>query len=410
MEIDFSEKPKELEQAVSSEETPRVHISSDKPIESLYNASTALKDQVSWVKNIGIINRNSEKQRFLEARENEENFQPDFEFKTSRYNPETVLKLLRKLEQLTENIDQDTMNWYGAKELEPEDMQRLFKQIFREYRLYVQLADNIESRQKWQTTCRKLWPMLDTEHIRRAEKRLEKGFKTEDKQEDLDSGDLKSMWQEELDRLGVKWNIEVREVGGCFNIPEDRTVVIADGNDEKRFYSREEARMLTMHELFHVVRAYNGIKVSEESGLPPIIGLHTPFYDATEEGGALYREKQTSVDYPEKGKDYYLRTLAAYYTHEGLGFQEAAEKLIGFGAEPGRAFYLMARNREVLRHHIYLGGYWKHWEGRENVEPLLLGKLNPQWAETLWREVKAEGMLQKPPVNSSDLFDYSFNS
>ncbi len=406
MEIDFSSAGEEtLEEALSNNSDPSVHVSSDRPLEDLYNATLLLKDKVSVVKNAGISNRVEERERFMDAWDNGKGFEPDFEFQNFPYNAETTLMVLEKLKQELEKIDQETMKKYGARELGAQDVRDLFKGLFQEYRLYVQLVDSIDDRERWKKNSLEIWPMIDQGHVDKCRKKLEKGFKVEEKDKDLDSHDLKSMWKEELECLGVEWNIEVREVGGCFNIPEERTVVVADGSNEKRYYSREEARMLTMHELFHVTRAYNGIKAGESAGLPPILGLHTPFYDMTEEGGAIYREKQTNVDYPEKGKDYYLRALAAYYQHQDIEFQEIVEKLVDLGGSVERSFYLAARNREMLRHHIYLGGYWKQWKQRENVEPLLLGKVNPEWAERLWSEVEAEGMLEKPPVTSNDLFD-----
>jgi len=217
------------------------------------------------------------------------------------------------------------------------------------------------------------------------------------------------MWEKELERIGIDYNVEIRDVPGCFNIPEEQTVVIARGKEKERFYSRrQQAEMLTMHELFHVVRGYNGRKVCEKADLPPIFGVHTPFYDETEEGGALYREKATFTDQSSQWKDYHLRFMAAYYLSEEVSFEESGEKLIELGAEPERAFDLLARNREALRHHIYLNGYHK-WKNLDETWPLLIGKIDHQLAKILKKEVEANGMIDKPPVTGDDLFNFSFD-
>jgi len=121
--------------------------------------------------------------------------------------------------------------------------------------------------------------------------------------------------------------------------------------------------MLTMHELFHVVRGYNGRKVCEK----PICRLYLEsirrFMMRQKKGGGTLQGKSYfhRPKFPV-WKDYHLRFMAAYYLSEEVSFEESGEKLIELGAEPERAFDLLARNREALRHHIYLNGYhkWKN--------------------------------------------------
>jgi hypothetical protein len=282
----------------------------------------------------------------------------------------------------------------------------MWKNIFREFRLYIEIADNIESYNKWRKKCLKVWP-IDEDQIQESIDLLEHGIDTETEEKTLHAEDLKQMWEEELERIDAEYEVQVRNVPGCFNIPEEQTVVVAKGRGDERLYSESEAKILTMHELFHVVRAYNGRKAGEKSGLPPFLGIRTPFYDRTEEGGAVYREIRTGVITSEKEFDYHLRAVAAYYVAEGLGFMEAAEKLVDLGGKPERAFELLARNREILRHHIYMAGV-AEWKRTDNLDKLLVGKVNSEYAELFWKEVEAEGMLEKPPVTAEQVFDYGF--
>lgn len=416
MEIQFSNPEKadnKLEEVLKQEEKTyelyeAVEFRRERIVEDLFNAVKILKDKASWTKNVEITNKQEEKERFLEARRNGENFQPDFKFAEFPYNEETFVELIDILEGETQKITQSTLDRYGAEEITVLELREFFEEIFEELKLYVELAAEIEDREKWKRKCEDLWPMVNKEAVEESKQRVQE-LEPEEEEKNINAEELKEMWEEELDRLGVEYNVEIREVGGCFNIPEEETVVVAKGKGEERLYSESEAKILTMHELFHVVRAYNGRKACVKSDFPPILGVHTPFYDQTEEGGAIYREHETEVITESQEFDYHLRLLAAYWTYQDIQFEEIVESLIDLGGTPERSFYLAARNREVLRHHIYYTGYREDWKDNEDIEPLLIGKLNSQWAEIWKKEAEAEGMIGKPEVGAEELFDYRFN-
>lgn len=379
----------------------------EKILHDLTNAVRLILDRSSWVKHASIENMAEERERFREAREKGKDFEPSFRFKQFQYDETTFYELIDALRNETRKINQQTLEKYGAEKLGKEDFRQLFNGIFDDLETNVRLSANLEDRESWRKYSERKWPMVDEKVVKRSRKRLEE-IEVEEQEKNLDSGDVKTMWQEELKRLGIDYNVEIRQTGGCFNIPEDRTVVVADGSEEKRYYSVEEAQMLTMHEIFHVLRAHNGFEAGRESGIPPILGLHTPFYDQAEEGGAIYREFETGTNYPAKEFDYHLRLVAAHLMYRGLEFQKVVEKLVSLGGSIERSFYLAARNREILRHHIYLGGYsdWKEMD-RETREKMLIGKVNREWAEKLWPETG--GMIGKPEVTAEKVFDYSFD-
>lgn len=383
-----------------------VEIEQENVLDQLFNAVAIFTDKASFIKNIKITNKPEQRKEFLKTREEDKEFEPEFEFKEFPYNEKTFVMFLDALIGECEKINEEILHQRNAKKIDIEEFREIWEETFEELKLYVKLAANIENQKKWQEISQKIWPMAPEHVVEETRARLEDGFKTPEEEKNLQAEDLKPMWEEELERLGIDYTVEIRNVSGCFNIPEEQTVVIAKGEEEERFYSQEQAEMLTKHELFHVVRGYNGRKVCEKADLPPILGVHTPFYDQTEEGGALYREKTTEIAYPDQWKDYHVRFMAAYYLSSGIEFQEAAEKLIELGAEPERAFNLLARNREVLRHHIYLNGY-HNWKDLEELWPLLLGKIDQELAEILKQEVEAEGMFEKPPVTEEQLFEFS---
>lgn len=383
-----------------------LQFNEDRILWDLYTAVEVLEPKAGFHHNVAITNKDAERERFKDAYEQDAPYEPAWEFAPYEWNTDTFLTVLDVLQDATELITADTMDRYGAERLTAEHVQQLFQGIFTEFADMVRLAAHVAEREQWKQHSAQLWSMVEDDTAAHSRKRLERGFDTGNSKDGdmLHAGDVKSMWEHELERLAVEWNVEVRDVDGCFNALAERTVVVAKGSKEERLYSRREARELTVHELFHVVRAYNGITVGEKSGLPPILGLHTPHYDMTEEGGAIYRERVTDVLSPGKAQDYHLRLLAAYYLANDVPMTEIVDRLVGYGATVDRAFSLVARNREILRHHIYQGGYYEQWRDQETYWPLLMGKVNPDTAKLLQKEVEADGMLERPPVTEEQLF------
>ena len=403
-------KPKfgELERCLDRGEEVKIEISSEKPMKDLSEAVKLLLDKTQWFKTIKIKNKEEELQRFKEKHSEEEKFIPKFEFKEFPHNKETLLDLLTQLKEESKKIKSKNLEEYNAKNMEAEEMQEFFRDILEELELYVKLASNIREEKSWRRYSEEIWPIIDEITAEESKESLSE-IVTRDLEKKVSPKELKKMFEEELERIDMDYDVEMRETGGCFNIPEEKTVVVAKGENGNRKFSKEEARMLTMHEIFHAIRAYNGFNAGEKTGFPDIIGLHTPFYDRSEEGGALYREEKTGIAYSEKEFDYHLRLIAAYKLSETDEFQEEFHKvckeLIDLGATPRRSFELVARNREALRHHIYQAGR-RDWREIENKNMMLVGKLNEKWAERFQEEIG--GMIQKPEITAEQIFDFSY--
>ena len=399
-----------LEQVVENGETTTIEFNREQLPEEFTSTIHLLLEKTQWFKTIKIENKKRELERFKESRKIDQDFRPEFEFREFPYSRGTLLEILKECRNGKDEIGKQHLENYGAEELTPEDLQELFTGTLDEIELYIKLASNIENEEKWKKYSEEIWPMLNEETAESSKQKL-KQMEEENLKETVSPEQVKKMFEEEINRLGMKYSAETRKTGGCFNSPEEKTVVVAEGENSERMYSKEEAEMVTMHELFHAVRAYNGFKAGEESGFPEILGLHTPFYDRAEEGGALYREKATGTMYNNKEFDYHLRLIAAYKLSESdcfkSEFSEIAEEIIQLGESEERAFNLLARNREALRHHIYLGGY-HDWKEIENKERMLVGKVNQEWSEKLWKEVETNGMLQKPEIGEEKLFDFTF--
>ena len=392
-------------------ENPELSFDQDELVEELSEAGKILLDKASWIKNIKIENKVAERERFKEKRKEGEDFRPDFEYREFPHDEEKLLNILDQCVKASQEISEQHLEKFGAEVISAEDMREFFSEIFEELKLFVKLGANIEDEKAWRRYSEKIWPLPEEKTVENSREKVE-GLESQEMEKNVSPEELADMFEDELDRLGVEYDVEIRDTGGCYNIPEERTVVVARGDEEKRYYSRPEAEMLTMHELFHAMRALNGFEAGRNSGFPEILGLHTPFYDQTEEGGAIFREHATGTSFEDKEFDYHLRLIAAVEIAESDDyreeFSEIVEKLIDLGGSVDRSFYLVARNREALRHHIYQTGYYEEWKDRDEKWPLLVGKVNSEWAEKLREEVEADGMFERPLVGEEELFDFSY--
>lgn len=387
----------EIKEKIAFQEL-ELEFSEENIFEELYMMIEVLTGEANWGQNINIKNREEQKNAFQEARENGEKWIPDFQFHDTGKDFKALKNNISQCIEASDKISKEKMSDAGFEVLTPEDLQDFFKESFRELRLYTELAENIEDREAWKEVSEKIWPMISKEEYQNSLEKIE-GLENRESEKILDAEDVRKMFEEEIKRLGFDYSVKVREVSGCFNAPEERTVVVAKGSDSERFYSREEAEMLTKHEIFHVVRGINGRNISYN--FPEVLGVHSPFYDRTEEGGALYRERRTKTNFEAKDFDYHLRLIAAYKLNQGEAFHDIVEELMGLGGSLDRSFYLVARNREALRHHIYLSGI-KDWK-ENNTEKLLIGKLNPEWAEKFWEEIE-NGSFNRPEIDAEALF------
>lgn len=389
---------KKINQKISSQKID-LEFSEENLFDELFEMIKILTSEANWNTNINIVNREEQKKAFVQAKDKGEEWTPDFKFEETGKNYQALQKNIRKCITASKNISVKNMDDAGFQVLKAEDMQRFFSEAFKELELYAKLAEKIENREDWKKISEEIWPMISEEEYKNSLNEI-KDLENKDSDKVLDAEDVRNMFEEEIERLDFEYDVEIRPVGGCFNVPEERTLVVAAGSQNTRFYSIKEAEMLTKHELFHVVRGINGRSISDQ--FPEILGVHSPFYDQTEEGGALYREQATETNYESKDFDYHLRLIAAYKMSVGESFHSTIEDLLELGGSLDRSFYLVARNREVLRHHIYLSGL-KTWKNN-NREALMLGKINPKWAKKFWKEVE-QGSFNRPQISADEVFE-----
>ncbi|MFP4038424.1 MAG: tyrosine/phenylalanine carboxypeptidase domain-containing protein [Candidatus Nanohaloarchaea archaeon] len=375
----------------------KLEVRPEKPVQELQRLLKQLAGEADWNTNISIKNRERQKKAFKNARKKGEAWEPDFRFKDPGKDLSTLKYNIEKCIEASKKIGVEDVRDAGFKVLEPEDLQEFFRESFKELKLYVELADRVEKRKAWKSISKEIWPMVPKKEFRKSVKKVE-GLQPGEPEKVLDAEDLKKMFEDEISRLGFDYGVEIRDVSGCFNRPSEEKLVVANGEKGERRFSREEAEMLTKHEIFHVVRGVNGRGLSEKFD---VLGVHSPLYDKTEEGGAVYRERKTGANYESKDFDYHLRLIAAYKMSRGEAFHNVVEELMELGGSLDRSFYLVARNREALRHHIYFSGI-KAWE-ENSTEKLLMGKVSPEWAEKFWKEVE-DGGFKRPEISGEAVF------
>lgn len=393
----------DVKKKLRNEEDFEFELEQENILENLFHAVLVCKKEFNW-SNAGIKNKEKQLLDFKKAWNNDREFQPDFEFSSPKYSLDSAISFLETLEGSVQKIDRETVSNLELETLNREDLRNLFRGIFEEYRLYLRLHNDLKNKSQWQNRCTDIWH-FDKKTARYANKQLRtRDFKDDEGEKDLSAKKLSDMMEDEIKRLGMKdYEVEISNVDGCHNVPEQRKLVVAAGRNRERKYSYSEAQMLTVHEVFHAVRCYNGYETTKDTDIPPILGLHTPFYDQAEEGGAVFREFETGKIWDWKEKDYYLRTIAASCLNKGLTFEKSVEKLLDLGASLSRAYGLLARNREILRHQIYLAGYLD-WKTIDNMDRMMVGKVNQKWSKKIWREVQRGNQLNEPEISSKEVF------
>lgn len=392
MEINFSqENPRNLKDAVKTDNPVSVKTG-DRPVEALYNGSKALNKYSHW-SNIGISNR---KECWIDYQNNDEF---ELEFEIPDYNFSNLRYMLKHLKMVANTLTEREIREYSLEEIGSRELGKIFANIIEEQLLRVELMESVEDRGEWLELCNKIWTPPEKDLVEKAEKNVDE-LSSEKDGEIVPVEKVKELCVEEIENLGFDWDVEIQEVVGSHNVPEKQKLIISSGRNGERVYTRDEARIIAVHEVFHAARAFNGYRTVEGTGLPPVTGFSTGFYDETEEGGAVLREQEADVGKEWKQKDYYLRIIAVRSLIDGKTVLETGKELEKYGATERRGFELAVRNRQILRHQIYLSGQ-KDWEN--TGEELMTGKVNPDIAEIIWREVE-DGNFNEPQVSHEQIF------
>lgn len=404
--LDFrsSNSKEKLRNYLKESEEIKPVIDQEKALVSVTEAFKTCFEIGKWMENLEMSNREKIKKKALKA--GVKGYQPDYRFKDPFYHEETFLDLINKIQESIRDLEEQDLEVYRPESLDIEDIKRLFIENFEELKNDIRICSNGGKREIWLENSLEKWPMVSKATFRNSKKTLTDWEKEKTKSDGISFEQIEKIWRKDLEKLGMEYGVERRKVKVCHNLPEQKKLVIAEGKNGGRQYTEKEAARLTSHEIFHAVRAYNGFETGSKSSFPEIIGLHTPYYSKTEEGGAVYREHRQGTIYPEKEFDYHLMLVASYLTSKGELFEEVVKELQSLGATKERSIHLAARSREALRLHIYQGGYYEEWKdlSDQDADKLMIGKVNEEWGQKLYREAENDGMLEKPKISAEKVF------
>ena len=336
-----------------------------------------------------IENQGRQKNKFLKQGDK---FTPEPEFREFEHDINTFISLIEETKHIAKNCRIEA-------KAPTEAIRNMVVRSLEELKWHARLMDRLGNPEEWKTISQRIWGKPSKSEYKRCKEQA-KSLDTEQETKTVSPRELKKMFDQELEELGIDYDTAIEQVRGSHNLPGERRLVVSSGANGERMYSQEEAEALTKHETFHVARAHNGYKISSELGTPPFFGVFTEGYDVAEEGGAVYREIATNTLSDTREHDYRAKVVAAYLAHESSSFSheftEIADKLEEIGLTRERAFEILFRNRQAIRHHTYWCGR-KIWQSGYN-QRLLIGKVNKQTAESF------AGSRLAPDVGANRLF------
>ncbi|KKH47463.1 tyrosine/phenylalanine carboxypeptidase domain-containing protein [Methanosarcina sp. 1.H.A.2.2] len=236
-----------------------------------------------------------------------------------------------------------------------------------------------------------------------AQKNLER-LKNEQVEKNLSPGDVRGVFETELKRLGLEWEVRPADGGGVKMAVNAACSEIHI--DFSSHFSKAGIKGYLCHEIgTHVFRAENG-------KFQPLMLFRSGFpgYMETEEGLAAYNESKNGLLVPENLKKYSARVVAAAICNEA-SFSEIVDELTGYFS-PEEAFTFALRVKRGLHDTSLPGGYTKdcvYLSGfrkvsaflqkqpseQEALKVLYCGKIGLRHFE-LARDLLAEGFLKQP--------------
>jgi len=311
-----------------------------------------------------ILNLETEKKTFFKALADDKIYNPKFKYEKKYFNKEKF----EELKDFEINIDNDIYN---------------FKKLYRE-RIKTKILE-LESRRIWglekSTKYVKLFrgePSLFL--LFKAKKFAKKFIREKIKFKTLTPQIAAKRLCEEVALLtGDKINVEYSNISSKVNITPNTNLIKI--NPKERFTSLDIKR-LKVHEIgVHYLRYYNGRKAGIK-----ILENGTSNYIETEEGLAVYVEKEKGVSSSAQMFIYAGRVIATYYALR-KSFYEVFKILKKYKFRDDAAFTLTLRAKRNLcdtskkggftKDYVYFSGYLKikKFAKKNDIKDLFIGKI-----------------------------------
>lgn len=348
-----------------------------------------IEKQLNLLRYLTPVNTGKEKERFLRAYAEGKPYNPVFEYEN--IGPEVGV-FCRELIKINGKLEQCKYSVFAPLYIQKINYLLRFHELLL-HRDSMDFASSLST----------FYGIPSRHLLMEARKNLD-NLKNKGGEKDLSPGDVRGIFEKELERLGLEW--EVRPVnGGGVKIAVSAACSEIHIDFSARF-SEARIKAYLCHEIgTHVFRAENG-------KFQPLMLFRSGFpgYMGAEEGLAAYNEARNGVLEPENLKKYSARVLAASICSE-TSFSELVDALTVY-YPPDEAFTFALRVKRGLKDTSLHGGYTKdcvYLKGfqkvsdflkkqpseQEALKTLYCGKIGLQHFE-LARDLLAEGFL-KPP-------------
>lgn len=316
------------------------------------------------------INSNEQKQRFLEGKIKN----PEFQYRELEYNPREIEQKLNFIK-----IPKDEI---GA--------------IFQEKKDEILLGNKIVLNRGNQDIVREatiaLYGIPSNELVAYAE-RLLKEIPSIDIEKNVSAKQIKQALEGALSEIGITdWAVEFSDKWLTTTYSAKKKITIC----KDRKFAKINLRGLAIHEVgVHVLRAANGYRQPLK-----IFAIGLPTYLSTEEGLSMYFEEITGNTNNEMLRNYAARVVAVDSLLRDLTFRKTFEKLKSYNFSDEQAWNLTLRafrGGGYIRDHVYLEGYIQvkdFAQKKGDFKALYVGKIGIKDL-TLVKDLLKKGILRE---------------
>jgi uncharacterized protein (TIGR02421 family) len=348
-----------------------------------------IEKQLNILRYLNPVNTRKEKEKFLRAYTEGKSYGPIFEYESCGPEVGAFCRELKKIREKLEYCNDSVFAPFCIKKIN-------YLLRFRELLTHRDSPDfGSELSAFYGTPSKSL--------LQEARKNLE-DLKDERLEKNLSPEDIRGVFEKELKRLGLEWEVRPADGGGV------KIAVNAACNeihiDFSALFSEAGIKGYLCHEIgTHVFRAENG-------KFQPLMLFRSGFpgYMETEEGLAAYNEAKNGVLVPENLRKYSARIVAAAICNEA-SFSDIVDELAD-NFPPEEAFTFALRVKRGLKDTSLPGGYTKdcaYLSGfrkvndflqkqpseQEALKILYCGKVGLRHFQ-LAKDLLAEGILKQP--------------
>lgn len=354
-----------------------------------------IEKEIDIFKYLNPINSEEEKIKFLKEYENGNYYNPQFKYESFNSNVDILYKDISSIKKKFESFRESILAPYYLKNIE--DL------MSRVELLYDRTNSNFGEK------LSNLYGKPSSSLLKEAKSNVNRLKTVEEEEETLTAKEIFKIFKNELDKYGLKWDIEITSNASAKLSVNASLNKIKINASEK--FSENNIKRYIYHEIkTHIFRAENG-------KLQPFIIFRNGFpnYISTEEGLAIYVEEKNDLLSTSDIKRYSARVVAASLSINS-SFYDVFKELVKYYS-PEVAFTIVKRVKRGIIDTNNPGGYTKdfvYMDGFKKVssflstgnsmEYLFIGKIGLEDYELI-QELINMGIVVKPkylPFNNQN--------